>query len=211
MMSDPGLLTGFLLTVTAIIVSPGPDTMIIIRNSLVSGRNVGMATMAGTQGGILGHTLMAALGVSVVIASSPVLFRTVAFAGSAYLAFLGAQCFLVRGDLKMGKSGAVSAAKGFRDAMITNLLNPKVIMMFLALFPNFLDLEAGNIPMQLLVMSAILLAINIVWQTMLVVAADRARLWLTRPSVQRGVNYATGVVLLTFSGLMIWEHIVPLI
>jgi threonine/homoserine/homoserine lactone efflux protein len=207
MFSDPGLLAGFLVTVTAIIVSPGPDTMLIIRHALVSGRTVGFATLAGVQAGLVGHTLLAVFGVSVVIASSPLLFRGVAVAGAGYLAWLGIQCFRPTGALKVGGGGAVSPAKGFRDAMVTNLLNPKVIMLYLALFPNFLDLEAGGITLQLLAMSAMLLAINTVWQGLLVAAADRARTWLTRPAVQTGVNRATGLVLITFACLMLWEHL----
>tara|TARA_R110002110_G_scaffold33636_21_gene115338 strand:- start:3111 stop:3746 length:636 start_codon:yes stop_codon:yes gene_type:complete len=207
MLSDPALLTGFILTITAIVVSPGPDNMLIIRNALISGRAVGMATVAGVQTGIVGHTLLAALGVSVVIASSPTLFRAVAVCGAAYLGWLGLRAFRASGDLTMGRSGHVTALSGFRDATITNLLNPKVIITFLAMFPNFLDVSAGNIPLQLTIMALLMLVINGLWQIILVLAADRARQWLTRPEVQRGINYVTGTVFIAFACLMLWEHL----
>lgn len=207
MLSDPGLLAGFLVTVTAVIVAPGPDSMLIIRNALISGRRVGLATLAGVQAGLVGHTLLAALGVSVVIASSPLLFRGVAIAGAGYLAWLGMQCFRPTGALKVGTGDAVTASKGFRDAMVTNLLNPKVIMLYLALLPNFLVPDSGNIALQLVVMSAIMLVINTIWQGLLVAAADRARAWLSKPAVQTAINRATGLVLLTFACLMLWEHL----
>ena len=207
MLSDPGLLASFLVTVTAIIVAPGPDSILIIRNALVSGRTVGLATLAGVQAGLVGHTLLAVLWVSVVIASSPLLFRGVAIAGAGYLAWLGMQCFRPTGALKVGTGAAVTASRGFRDAMVTNLLNPKVIMLYLALLPNFLVPEAGDITLQLVIMSAMMLVINTVWQGLLVAAADRARAWLSKPAVQTGINRATGFVLLTFACLMLWEHL----
>ncbi|MCK5546407.1 MAG: LysE family translocator, partial [Rhodospirillaceae bacterium] len=83
----------YLLTVSAVVLSPGPDTIIILRNTLSSGPRIGLVTVAGVQTGLVVHTLLAVLGISVLIASSPVLFKAVALAGAIYIAWIGVQGF----------------------------------------------------------------------------------------------------------------------
>lgn len=203
---DPAVLGAFTLAAAAIVVSPGPDTMLILRYTLTSGQRVGLATVAGVQLGLIVHTLAAVLGLSLLIVSMPALFRAVALAGAAYLAWLGIQSFRA-GVLAMGEAdGRVSAVKAARDAMICNILNPKVIVLFLALMPGFVRPERGGVPLQLVTLGVTLIAVNVVWQVGLTVAAEGARRWLSDPRVQRGVSWATGVILLGFAVLMVVEH-----
>ncbi|MBI4968629.1 MAG: LysE family translocator [Rhodospirillales bacterium] len=202
------LLGVYVLVAGALVLSPGPDTLLIIRYTLASGRASGMATVAGVQLGLMVHTAAAVLGLSVLILSSPLLFKTVAVLGAAYLAWLGLQA--VRGGaLSMeGEAGSQpSAAKALRDAAITNILNPKVILLFLALMPNFVAVELGRVPLQLATLAATLLVINTIWQSGLVLAASWARQGLMRPRVQRGVSWATGAIFLVFAILMLIEHL----
>jgi threonine/homoserine/homoserine lactone efflux protein len=95
-----------------------------------------------------------------------------------------------------------------RDATLCNLLNPKVIILFLALLPNFVDPARGSVTGQLIILSALLVVINVIWQAPLAWAADAVRGWLSRPRVQKVVNYSTGAFLLLFAGLMLWEHLI---
>lgn len=203
---DPPILGAYILAAAAIVVSPGPDTMLILRYTLTSGQRVGLATVAGVQFGLVVHTLAAVLGLSLLIMSAPALFRALALAGAAYLGWLGVQSFRA-GVLAMSAEGAqVGAVKAARDAMICNILNPKVIVLFLALMPGFLRPDRGDVPAQLVTLGLALILVNTVWQVGLTTAAEAARRWLADPRVQRGVSWATGAILLAFAVLMVVEH-----
>jgi len=207
---DPAVLAAFVVAGGAVVLSPGPDTILIIRYTMSSGTGVGMTTMAGVQAGLLTHTVLAILGISVVIASSAILFNGIAIAGALYLAWLGVQGFR-DGGLDFDSRGGVatvSHGKAARDALLSNVLNPKVILLYLALMPNFLDLGKDNTAAQLAELGIVLILINIVWQVGLVLMADRARAWLGTPKVQVWVSRITGGVLIFFAVAMIWTNVV---
>ena len=90
---DPALFGAFIITASALVASPGPDTVLIIRYALSSGHRVGLAAVLGVQLGLLVHTALAVAGISVIIASSPVLFKGISLIGAGYLAWLGVQGF----------------------------------------------------------------------------------------------------------------------
>lgn len=206
---DPAVLIAFLVAASAIVVSPGPDTVLIIRYTMTSGGRIGMVTMAGVQLGLAIHTIAAAAGLSIIVAASPVLFKGVAIAGAAYIAFLGCQALRAGGGLRLSGGGPpVGIHKAWRDAMTTNVFNPKVILLFLALMPGFVAVEKGNAAAQLAVLGAALIAINIVWQTALVAAAERMRRWLVTPSVARGISVVTGLILVALAAGIIWTHVI---
>jgi len=201
--------TAFLLTASAIVLTPGPDTLIILRYSLSSGRNVGLATVMGVQFGLVGHTLLAIFGISVLIASTPILFKAVALAGAAYIAWMGIQGFREHGLLHVGATGKppVSGRKAFRDAVFCNLLNPKVILLFLALFPNFVDNSRDDVPLQLIALSVGLITINVIWQAPLAFIAEAVRRWLKNERTYKLITHSTGVLLIAVAVLMVYENL----
>jgi homoserine/homoserine lactone efflux protein len=203
---DLATLGAFAVAAGAIAVSPGPDTMLILRYALTSGRAAGLAAVAGVQIGLVVHTALAAAGVSALIASSPALFRGLAIAGAAYLAWLGLQGFHSQGALGIGYAARAGAGRACRAAILCNVLNPKVIVLFLALYPNFLAIGRGDVAAQVAALSAVLIAINVAWQVALVCGAEFARRWLMRPDVQRTVGRLTGAILIAFAAIMLWEH-----
>jgi threonine/homoserine/homoserine lactone efflux protein len=91
-----------------------------------------------------------------------------------------------------------------RDAILCNVLNPKVMVLFLALYPNFPAIGRGDVTAQVATLSAVLIAINAAWQVALVCAAEFARRWLTRPEVQRAVGRLTGGILIALAAIMLW-------
>mgnify|MGYP000414529183 CR=1 FL=1 len=205
---DPTNLIAFIIAVSALVMTPGPDTVLIIRYALSSGQRVGLAAVAGVQLGLIVHTGLAIAGISLIIASSPVLFRAVALTGAAYLAWLGVQGFRSGGALGFSVGGGpVSGAKALRDAALTNLLNPKVILLFLALMPNFIDPERDNVPAQLLTLGVTLIIINTLWQAPLAWLAVVARRWLADPKVSRTISRTTGTILLIFAVLMVFDNV----
>lgn len=208
-MQDSATLAAFALTAIAIVMSPGPDTLLILRYGLVSGRRAAFAAVAGVQIGLIVHTALAIAGLSALIAASPSLFGGVAIAGALYLGWLGVEA--LRAPPLMDDETArppASARKACRDAVLTNILNPKVILLFVALYPNFIVLGRGDVTRQLLVLSALLIAINLMWQLPLAWAAKSVRAWLGRASVQRRVSRLAGAILLAFAVLILIEHVI---
>ena len=205
---DPTLLGGFIVAAVAIIVSPGPDTIVILRHALTGGRGTGLAAVSGVQLGLLVHTALAAVGISLLVASSPVLFQGLTVIGAVYLAWLGIQSLRGVGGLEVETGPApAGAARACREAALCNILNPKVILWFLALLPNFVNPEAGDVIAQLIALSALLIALNILWQAPMALAADGVRRWLGRPETMHAVNRVSGVILLGMAALMLGQHL----
>ncbi len=205
---DPTLLGGFIVAAVAIIISPGPDTIVILRHSLTGGRGTGLAAVSGVQLGLVVHTALAVAGISILIASSPALFQALTALGAAYLAWLGVRSFQGTGGLEVEiGTPPAGAGRAFREAALCNILNPKVILWFLALLPNFVNPEKGNVTTQLLALSLLLIAINVLWQAPMALAADGVRRWLGRPGTIRAVNQVSGVILLGMAGLMLAQHL----
>lgn len=208
MLVDLHTLLAFLATILALVLSVGPDTLLIIRYTMSSGPRTGAATVMGVQLGLFSHTALAALGISLVIASSTIAFKSIAVVGAAYLAWLGIQGF--RSGLinvaAMSGCRVVRPFAGMRDALLTNLFNPKVIVLFLALMPNFVD-PARRVWPQLVTLGVALFVVNVVWQMGIMLVADRARVWLGRPAVQRAVSWSTSAVLFVFAAGLLIDHV----
>lgn len=205
---DSTLLGGFIVAAVAIIVSPGPDTIVILRHALTGGRGTGLAAVSGVQLGLLVHTALAVAGISLLVASSPVLFQGLTVIGAVYLAWLGIQSLRGVGGLEVETGPApAGAARACREAALCNILNPKVILWFLALLPNFVNPEAGGVTTQLIALSALFIALNILWQAPMALAADGVRRWLGRPETMHAVNRVSGVILLGMAALMLGQHL----
>lgn len=207
-LQDPQTFVLFTVAGAAAVMSPGPDTINVLKHALNAGRGMGLVAVCGVQLGLIGHTALAVVGLSAVIASSPATLSIIAIAGALYLAWLGVQSLRGPGTIRINAgSNPGSALAIAREAMLVNLLNPKVIVLFLALYPNFLQPEHGTIPLQLTVLSVILILINATWQGALVLGVDAVRRWLANPTIARAINGATGVVLIMFAVLLIWDHV----
>ena len=203
---EPATLLAFALTAAAIVVSPGPDTFLILRSAL-SGRAAGYAAVLGVQLGLLVHTVFAVFGLSLLIANSPRLFDALAVIGAAYLAYLGIQGLRSGGPMAVdGSPARAKPLQALRDAMLTNLLNPKVLILFLALYPNFVASAEGRVPAQLLTLSATLIAINVAWQAPLAWGAHQLRSWLLRPRITTAIARTASAVLIAFAALLLYDH-----
>ena len=204
---DPTQLFAFIAAAFVVVISPGADTLLILRYTLSSGRRVGLATVTGVQLGLVVHTTAAVVGLSLIIISLPALYSAIAIAGALYLAWLGYQS--IRAGLMFvdgAERSVISSAKGLRDAAITNILNPKVIFLFLALMPNFVAPEAGNVSLQLATLGVALIVVNTVWQGALALLAEGARNRLAEPGVQRALSWITGLILIAFAVALVVQH-----
>jgi threonine/homoserine/homoserine lactone efflux protein len=154
-MIDPILLLTFIPACLALNLTPGADMMFCLGQGLRSGPRAAMAANLGIGLGCMVHTLLAGLGLGAVVQAHPVAFDAIRWLGVAYLLWLAAQALRNPIDLQARDVAADPLAKVFRDALIVNLLNPKVILFILAFLPQFVDPARAVLP-QFLMLGAIL-------------------------------------------------------
>jgi RhtB (resistance to homoserine/threonine) family protein len=134
----------YLLAVLALTFSPGPDMLFIIRQSLTFGRQAGLAATLGIATGLFIHTCLVSLGLAAILVESEKAFTVIQYGGAAYLFYIGiksliSKSHLMTDELKQKKSGKFSFSKSYGQGLMVNLLNPKVILFFLAFLPQFVD------------------------------------------------------------------------
>jgi RhtB (resistance to homoserine/threonine) family protein len=164
------LLTGILLNLT-----PGNDSIFILTNSIGKGKNAGIISALGIATGSFIHTLLAALGLSLIIAKSLVLFQVIKYAGGAYLIFLGLKMFFDKSlfantDISIDKS--VNYPRIYLEAILTNLLNPKVALFFIAFLPQFIEPTAHNTVVPFLLLGITFITTGTIWCLILAVFAS---------------------------------------
>lgn len=195
-------LGAFLAVALVVIVTPGPDTALTIRNTLLGGRRSGVFTAVGVTAGQATWTIASALGVAALLAASEPAFRAVKAVGAAYLVFLGGQALIgaLRGGLR-GKSAAANAGSGallappvaLRQGLLSNLSNPKMAAFFPALLPQFAPEGQAFVP--LLVLGLLFSFLTLAWLTGYAFAVAKAGDFLRRPRVRRFLEALTGTVL----------------
>ncbi|MGO1246864.1 MAG: LysE family translocator [Oceanisphaera sp.] len=161
------LSASFLLWIT-----PGPDTMYILARTVSQGRLAGVISVFGVSAGILAHTTFAAIGLSAILASSALAFTAVKFIGAAYLIYLGVQTLRSTHTLSVSSDiVAQSRFKIFFQGFLTNLLNPKIAIFFLAFLPQFVAPESGNSSSIFLLLGGIFVLGATLWCLLLVAFA----------------------------------------
>jgi threonine/homoserine/homoserine lactone efflux protein len=183
-------LVAFLGVSAIVIATPGPDTALTIRNTLMGGRRAGIFTAFGVSGGQAIWTVATAAGIAALLAASEPAFLAVKIAGSAYLVWLGLQAILaaIRGHARP----AVQAPKrsAYRQGLLSNLGNPKMAAFFPSLLPQF----AGSF-LLLLALGLTFCVLTLAWLTAYAIAVARAGDFLSRPAIHRAVQAVTGAVL----------------
>ncbi len=139
-------LSAFLAVAAAITLAPGPDNLMVLSLGMARGRQQGVAFGLGCALGCLNHTLLAALGISALIAASPVAFTALKIAGGLYLLWLGAQSIRNARESQPSRDAVpdASAARLLVKGLVANAINPKVILFFLAFLPQFVDAARGR-------------------------------------------------------------------
>ena len=192
------LFSGACLALTA---TPGPDMLLIASRSVSQGRAAGFASLAGILIGTYCHALAAAFGLSQLFLAAPMAYDIVRFAGAAYLLYLAWKTFRSDGTMLAPDASMRRYPVGriFRQGLFTNLLNPKVALFVLALFPQFVKPEAGSVALQIMLLATVLNVIGFFVNGSVILLASRLSRKLTsgkRPS--RWPQYLLGSV---FAGL----------
>ena len=146
----------------ALCVTPGPDMILVAARSAAQGRMAGLITQAGVTAGSLFHAIILALGLSQLFLAVPYAYDIVRYLGAAYLLYLAWQAFRAHDSFapRSTPSKRLSLYAIFRQGFFSNLLNPKVALFYLALFPQFLDPEKGSVALQIMVLAIILQVID---------------------------------------------------
>jgi threonine/homoserine/homoserine lactone efflux protein len=182
--------TGVLLNLT-----PGQDTFYILGRSLAEGTRNGVASALGITVGSLLHTALAALGLSAVLATSSSAFTVVKLLGAAYLIYLGIGMLTSATSTEPATPRARSAGVlgAFRAGVLTNVLNPKVALFFLALMPQFIEPSSDTKVLAFVALGLTFVATGTVWCLILAIAAGRLRdLFVRHPSAWRSLSRVAG-------------------
>ena len=143
----------FMLATLALNLTPGPDMLYVLGRSVGQGRKAGVVSALGIGAGILVHMAAVALGLSALLREVPAAYDAIRYAGAAYLLYLGVRTWLERGSVGVrGESAPVPLWTVFRQGVVTNVLNPKVALFFLAFLPQFVDPAAGPVGAQVVVL-----------------------------------------------------------
>jgi threonine/homoserine/homoserine lactone efflux protein len=194
---DPGTLAVFSAAALALLVIPGPAVLYIVAQSIEHGRAAGLVSMLGVQTGGLVHVLAAALGLSALLLQSATAFNIVKFAGAAYLIFLGLRKLLSRQRFETTSERPPRRLdRLYRQGIVVNVLNPKTALFFFAFLPQFVDVEAGSVGLQILLLGLLFLVLATLSDGMYAIAAGTASDWLRgKPRFLRAERWVSGTVL----------------
>ncbi|WP_405565054.1 LysE family translocator [Streptomyces sp. NBC_01180] len=180
------------------VLTPGPNMMYLVSRSITQGRRAGVISLAGVAVGFLVYLSAANLGLSVVFLAVPELYLTVKLAGAAYLAWLAWKALRPGGTSVFAPQELApdSPRRLFAMGLVTNLLNPKIAIMYLSLIPQFIDLHAGHVLLQGFVLGGIQIAVSLAVNLAIALAAGTIAVFLARrPVWLRVQRYVMGTVL----------------
>jgi threonine/homoserine/homoserine lactone efflux protein len=190
----------FLFACVALILTPGLDTFYILARSGREGHAVGLGAALGVNAGCLVHTLAATLGLSAILMTSSTAFMLLKYLGAAYLVWVGLRMLLARQAIHApANTRGTGFAAAFRQGLLTNVLNPKVALFYLAFLPQFVSVHAAHPQFGLLVLGLSFIGLGLCWSLVLALMGSRIhRLLRRKPQVQRWMDRVCGTVLLGF-------------
>jgi threonine/homoserine/homoserine lactone efflux protein len=202
-------LLGFALVAGVLTIIPGLDTALVLRAALTQSKPHAWASALGVGTGALAWGVAAAVGASALLAASEVAFTVLKLAGAAYMVFLGVRLLVASFRKNVSELPAVerpggSARAAFARGALTNLLNPKVGVFYVATIPQFLAVGVAPLSMGLL-LALVHDAESMIWFAALIYGAHHLRRWLNSPRVERIIDRVTGSILVTFGVVVATE------
>ncbi|SNV02118.1 Homoserine/homoserine lactone efflux protein [Megamonas hypermegale] len=191
----------FLIASMLLTIAPGPDIMYLLAKSLADGARSGISLALGLTTGLIFHTTLVIIGVAAIIQQSPLAFAILKYAGAAYLLYLAWGAFHAQGNLKLNavnKSG--SYFKLYRRGVIMNVLNPKVLLFFLAFLPQFVNLNSNSVSLQIAFLGFIFGLQTLVIFSLVAICAGKVRDYILNiKNFNKIMGYVQGIVLLLIS------------
>jgi threonine/homoserine/homoserine lactone efflux protein len=205
-------LLAFVGVAALLVLTPGVDMALVTKNALLHGRRQALASALGVNVGITAWTLASAVGLAALVRASAAAFDVLKIAGAAYLIALGLQSLRAArahasrdGGSEAPTWPAVSGSLAFRQGLRSNLLNPKIAVLFTSLLPQFIA-PGGSVLTASLVLGGVFNLMGVAWLCSYALAASRARTWLRRSSVARWLDRLSGAVLIALGIRVAAEH-----
>jgi threonine/homoserine/homoserine lactone efflux protein len=204
-MPRPDQLLAFTLAAFVLIAVPGPSVLFVVTRSMTLGRRAGLATVLGNALGVYVQITAVAFGLGALVEDSAEVYTAVKLVGAAYLVLLGVQAVRHRGALAAALHASPAPRTGRRvlaDAFLVGIANPKVIVFFAAVLPQFVDRSSGAVSLQMLLLGAVFFVIALVSDGAWALAAGAARTWLARSERRLAVIGSSGGAVMI--GLGLW-------
>jgi threonine/homoserine/homoserine lactone efflux protein len=188
----------FVLASLVVITTPGQDMILVMSRSIAQGPAAGVATAAGVSVGLVGHTLLATLGLGAILRTSEWAFLALKLVGAAYLVYLGVKLLRTRSaELHVGASGTRSMRRLFTDGALSNIANPKIAVFYFAFLPQFVLPQAQHPTATIFVLGLLFALITFAVKGPVGWFAGRLSGWLReRPQVLLGLHRGSGLILL---------------
>jgi threonine/homoserine/homoserine lactone efflux protein len=187
----------FTATAFVLILIPGPSVLFVVSRSIVLGRAAGVATVAGNTVGAFTQVIAVAFGIGPLVERSVAVFTTLKLAGCCYLVFLGVQAIRHRHSLAEQLGQEVerkTVARIVLDGFTVGVTNPKVIVFFAAILPQFVERASGDVPLQIVVLGGIFAGVALLSDSVWALAAGTVRSWLARSPRRLALLGGTGGV-----------------
>ena len=188
----------FLAASWILIITPGPDMIYVITRGISQGRKAGVISAIGVTLGILVHTLFAAFGLAIILRTSALAFLAVKFAGSGYLIYLGVQALRNKSDFALSEDKPKAGIRTiFIQGILSNVLNPKIALFFLAFLPQFVNLSHGNASIQMAYYGLTFALFGIVFLVILGYFSGSIGSWLSsKQYLAQKIRWFTGSILI---------------
>jgi threonine/homoserine/homoserine lactone efflux protein len=195
-----GRVIAFAVVSLVFVAIPGPSVLFTISRALTMGRRPALLTVIGNAAGVYLHVVAVALGIGAIVERSLAVFTVLKLAGAAYLIYLGVQAIRHRwavGELLNQPVAATRSRRVFADGFIVGVSNPKSIVFFAAVLPQFVDPAGGRVPLQLLLLGLVSIAAALISDSVWAVVAGAARDWFGRsPRRLAAIGGAGGLVMI---------------
>jgi threonine/homoserine/homoserine lactone efflux protein len=203
-----GTIVAFVLASFVIIVIPGPSVLFVIGRSLTLGRRAGLLSVLGNEAGVVPVVFAVAFGVGAIVEASIVLFTIIKIVGACYLAYLGIQAIRHRKDnlakATEAKPQTASSGRVFRQGFIVGMTNPKSLVFFIAVLPQFVNRSAGSIQWQFVGLGLIFVLIALISDGIWAIIAGSARSWFaTNPKRMARLSGVGGGMMIGLSGVLL--------
>lgn len=206
----------FLAASVMLNLTPGIDTLYVLGRSITGGTRIGVASALGISGGLVVHTTLVAFGLSVVLVNASWLFYLIKAMGACYLIFLGIRSFIGKDSFNIeaaetGEGEALSKKpiRSFWQGVLTNVMNPKVALFFLAFLPQFIDVSLTSGPLPFFILGFSFIVTSTIWSLALALGAGQFRRILDKhPRIAVYANRVTGVLYIVL-GISIFATPLP--
>jgi threonine/homoserine/homoserine lactone efflux protein len=188
----------FILTAIIVVITPGIDTIMVLTRSISKGKQAGLYSALGVSLGLVFHTCAVTLGLSLIIAKSAIAFGIIKYLGAAYLIYIGVKSLLDKSrqaELKVTEVKINGMRKMFLTAFLSDVLNPKIAIFFLAFLPQFISSTAINNPAPYFLLGLIMFFITFIWCSFLAVMGSKvSTLFNKNKNAEKWMNKASGIV-----------------